>query len=205
MPNWCFTNINISSENKKGLDELFSLLEDWTSEERNNENGFGHNWLGNIVLNSKIGTVDTGKKTDCRCRGEIVYMDNLGGEIVIQTETAWAPIMDIWKRVVDKYLPGAEITYSAEESGCEIYYTNDPCLQGLYYVDVYTDNDSYTETEFTQDAVIDVLRENGISEKEIENFANSDKEDFWFEIDGDDGYGISVHAWAFMQIEELVA
>lgn len=134
MPNWCSTNIEIIHDNPNVIETLYKKIEQWTG---NNcvENSFGTSWLGNVVVGAGLCTADEVAHTNIRCRGSICYMDLYHDRIMIQTETAWAPMLRMWQLVVDKYAPEAEIIYTAEEPGCELYTTNDPTLVGKYIID----------------------------------------------------------------------
>lgn len=158
MPNWCLTNISINCDNDKALKELYGKIEQWTSKNYM-DNGFGCNWLGNVVLGAKIGTVDTDIKTDVRCRGDIGYLDCNDNQIVIQTDTAWEPMLKVWLKVIEKYLPEAELIYDAYETGCELYVTNDPCLIGKYNIDPFDCNKLEYVYDASEDVVVEVLQE----------------------------------------------
>lgn len=88
MPNWCFSSINIHHDNQSQLEDFMKLLELWTSSNAM-ENGFGTSWLGNIVLHSGVGTIDTRTDSDLRCRGALNALELCDGYICLQTETAW--------------------------------------------------------------------------------------------------------------------
>lgn len=151
----------------KKLIELNKLIDEWTSSNAM-ENGFGHKWLGNIVLNSKIGTVDTDKSTDLRCRGSLIDNEVVDDILYITTETAWEPMLKMWRKIVDKYIPEAEIIYTTEEPGMCLYATNDPNLEGLYYIDVWDVDGMESEYAAGEEDVVEVLRE----------YLKSDKSDF---------------------------
>lgn len=142
MPNWCNNEIIITHDDKKQLKLLNERIKEWTSKDFV-ENGFGCNWLGNIVGNSGVAdyTNDFVTKTgkSLRCRGSLSYSEFNGDAVVIWTETAWVPMIQMWKLICDKYLPGADITFTAEEPGCGVYVTNDPDLEGCYYLDIWGD------------------------------------------------------------------
>lgn len=126
MPNWCYTNINIKCNSEKEAKALHDKIEKWTSVNYC-ENGFGFNWLGNIVGNSGIDDRKDGNDFSVCCRGSLIYLDitDIGDELIIDMETAWIPMLQMWKRICDKHLPsGYDIKYSAEETGCELYETN---------------------------------------------------------------------------------
>lgn len=140
MPNWCSSRIVIRNENPEVISSLYKNLEAWQTNAR--KNSFGEGWLGNIVLNSGVGTVDSGAGTDLRCRGDIEYMELLGAEITIDTETAWTPMLRMWQRIIDKYAPDSELEYTAVECGSDIYCTNDPELVGKYHMDAWDEAES---------------------------------------------------------------
>lgn len=132
MPNWCNTDITIKHEDKALVKALYDKIEDWTSRDYK-ENDFGNGWLGNVVLGSGIDA------DDLRYRGMITSCELADDSIILWTETAWGPMVKMWQRIVDRYLPGAEITFSAEEPGNGIYETNDSCYDGLYVIDIWGD------------------------------------------------------------------
>ena len=136
MPNWCYTDIHINYDDEQKLKAFSEQIERWMETPALPDVTWS-NWLGNIILNAGIGTVDTGKSTDLRCRGSVTYLEFMGDYISIDTETAWVPMMLMWQKLVDKYLPDAEITYFAEEPGCQLYWTNDPIYVGDYRVDFW--------------------------------------------------------------------
>ena len=136
MPNWCITNITINYEDNEKLKAFHNLIEEWTSHDYK-ENGFGHDWLGNIVGNSGIGTINEGKDTDLRCRGVLNYIELSDNQLLIQTETAWVPMLQMWVKLLEKYLPEAELIYNSEELGCEILATNDLSYIDKYYIDTW--------------------------------------------------------------------
>lgn len=133
MPNWCQTRIRITCRSTPEAEDLLSKIEDWTSSSKAT-NGFGSSWLGNIVIGAGIGTIPENKKTDVECRGWLEDAFTQGNTLEVWTETAWTPKVRMWKLVADKYAPGAVIIYDAIEDGCNVHWTNDPQLEGLYYV-----------------------------------------------------------------------
>ena len=195
MPNWCMTRITINHEDESKLKELESRITEWTSHNYK-ESDFGLAWLGNIVGNSEIGTIDEKAETDLRCRGWLNWMEYNDNQLLIDTETAWVPMLKMWSKLLEKYLPDAELIYSAEECGCELYSTNDPCMKDCYIVDNYDDIDGVeSDWEATQEYVVDILQnllkteENDI-EKLLKMFYESEFYD-----------GMSIHKWEFAEID----
>ena len=194
MANWCFTKITINHEDESKLKELERLINEWTSKNYK-ENGFGLNWLGNIVGNSSIGTVDENPETDLRCRGSLQYMECIDNQLIIDTETAWSPMLKMWQKLLDKYLPDAELIYTAEECGAGLYSTNDPCMQGCYYVDNWNIKDVDSDMEASETYVVEILQklletDESDVEKLIGMFEDSEHSD-----------NMSIHKWDFDEID----
>lgn len=193
MPNWCYTNITIYHESETEVEKLEKLIDEWTSKDHM-ENGFGLKWLGNIVLGSGVGTVDTGKQTDLRCRGSIVDYCRNGNELTINTETAWTANLQMWVKVIEKYLPDAELTYNTEELGCDISHTNDPDLVGRYILDYYGDGDFESDWEASEDTARKVLQE-------LLNTTETDLEKL-IQMTYEDDLDISVHKWEYADVTD---
>ncbi|MBQ1171963.1 MAG: hypothetical protein IIX48_05115 [Lachnospiraceae bacterium] len=134
MANWCTNTIKIYSEHKDKLAELEKSLNEWTSKNYM-DNGFGEKWLGNIVLGSGLGTIDEDEEdidTDLECRGALVDIDLTNECLWISTATAWKPMLQMWVRLLEKYLPDGKIIYYAEEPGWNVYCSNDPDMKDVY-------------------------------------------------------------------------
>ena len=196
MANWCSTRLTISHENEKELEKLSKLITKWTSKDYE-KNGFGHDWLGNIVLGAKIGTVDEHKDTDLRCRGSIgdIYCD--GNQLFINTETAWVPILQMWKKLLDKYLPDAELLYEANECGCGLYCTNDPCMKGRYIIDTWGNIEGIEKDyDASEETVREVLQKVlNTTETDIDALLTMFEKSPVSE-------DMSVHKWEFSDIDE---
>lgn len=156
MPNWCFTNLTINHHKKKELKKFYENLQKWTSTNYK-ENDYGLKWLGNIVGNSGIGTINTRKDIALNCDGAIVTMD-FSDEIILSLETPWRPHLMMWKKLVDRDLPGAEIIFIAQEQGHRLFVTNECAYIGKYCVISWNDaveaNDIAKEVE-----VIEMLQD----------------------------------------------
>jgi len=143
MPNWCSTQYTIHGK-PKDIDKIVDALK----EARENaliENGFGNTWLGHVLEYLGMEEKDICKGS-VRCRGSITYMDRMcDDELVIDTETAWAPMPEPIVRLCEKVAPDVEIVYQAIEPGCLIYITNDPCVTDTYLVDIWDHADDLPE------------------------------------------------------------
>ena len=196
MPNWCYTTITINHEDENKLKELENKINELTSYNYT-DNGFGLKWLGNIVGNSGIGTINENPETDLRCRGSITYIENFGEQIVIDTETAWTPMLRMWVKLLEKYLPDAELIYSAQECGCEIYSTNDPCMVGRYMIDIwdYDEIGMEPECDATESFVVELLQnmlktENNNIDELLKMFEESDFTEH-----------MNIHKWDYDEVD----
>lgn len=198
MANWCYTNIQIYTENKEAMEKFYQKLQDWTSVNFM-DNGFGLKWLGNIVGNSGIAEIDETGKSSISCRGSIIDMFLLYShkELQICTETAWAPMLKMWLRLMEEYLPAdAKIIYSADEPGCEICATNDNDLEGRYIIDSWDELEGYEASAVSKKELMKILQEI-LSSKETDIFHlltmldESDYSDY-----------ISVRQWRYVSPEE---
>lgn len=137
MANWCYTYITITHEDQAALTKLHEHILDWTSHKAMESDLNDPKWLGNVVLNAGVGSVNLEDNDYLNCRGEICETRLEDGKLVIQQDTAWEPMVKLWLRVLEKYLPGATLTYRAEEHGRMLYWTNDQTLIGKYPTDCY--------------------------------------------------------------------
>lgn len=196
MPNWCSTTITINCQNEQKLKRFEEKLNEWM---KGTENGFGDAWLGNIVINSKIGTVNENSETDLRCRGSVVYMERFENQLVIDTETAWSPMLQMWQKLLEKYLPDAELIYSAEECGCGLYCTNDIELAGRYRIEIWGNiNISYDNCwDASEKEVIGFLQKLlKTSETNLDVLMSELKKSKFV----DDIY---IHQWEYTSVDEL--
>jgi hypothetical protein len=210
MPNWCYTNINICHNDKEKLNAFFDKVEEW-SDKQYKTNDFDNGtlgWLGNIVGNSGLAewkVKENGREDfvpSISCRGSLQTFELHDNSINIDTETAWGPMLEMWRLLCDKYLQGADIYYTAEESGNGLYQTNDPDVAGTYYIDIweppeeFEDEESIYEAE--EDDVIDFLqRVLKTEEKNIDALLIMAEsiDDPWF----------SIHKWELVDIDEVIS
>lgn len=167
MPNWSFTHMTISVNevNADKLKELYrKITEEWTTKNYV-ESDFGNMWLGNIVGFSGIDNRDKGDFT-VRCRGYLTDISLGINCMSVSTETAWAPMFDMWHRLMKKYVcDDYTITYDSTDDCSNYHITNDPELINHYDVDCYgesiEDKVGYDPSDMsaTEDAVIDMLQD----------------------------------------------
>ena len=130
MANWCTSSITICG-NSNEIKILWNHLNKAISIERA-PSDFGPSWLGNLVvyLGSSWEDVD--------CRGTITYLEmKENNKIIIKTETAWAPLLEPFRMLIEKYAPKASMSYVGIEPNMGLYLTNDSNLAGKYIIDDY--------------------------------------------------------------------
>lgn len=152
MPNWCFTQYVFSGPQKE-LERLERNITKWM-EKNAVPNGFGKDWLGNIVAGAGFDY----EKVPCRGMISNLYMisdrDSRTSRLYIDTETAWCPTNEMWDLVIQKYAPHTSYLYYAEEPGCGIYETNDIFRAKFdfdYIVDSYYDSTTNEEMNRLKD------------------------------------------------------
>ena len=150
MPNWCNTHITFYSKNEVIVNDLQSKLMQYSSVPYNGCNDAI--WLGNILLNAGIGTLEEIKaeKYGC-CRG---WVDDIGDveqsndyySFYITVQDAWASHTEPFFHLLGKlYRHEIKMAFAAEEPGCEVYIKYDP--DNLYYADCEYVVDSYFPAE----------------------------------------------------------
>lgn len=193
MPNWCYSSIKICHNDKEALKEFVKKLKKWTSKSVC-KTDFGNYWLGNVVANSGIARWEKRGETYefvpfINCRGKIETFELRENVLTIITETAWSPMLQMWKMIVEKYLPDADIWFTAEEPSNGIYETNDPDIVGCYNIDIFEPPEEFENEEpvyiAEEDDVIDFLqRVLKTEESDIDKLLSlaNDLEDCWFAI-----------------------
>lgn len=210
MPNWCYTNINICHNDKNKLKDFFDKVEEWRKKpyKTNDFDTYSLGWLGNIVGNSGLAewkVKENGREDfvpSISCRGSLQTFELHENSINIDTETAWGPMLEMWRLLCDKYLPGADIYYTAEESGNGLYQTNDPNVDGTYYIDIweppeeFEDEESMYEAE-ESDAIEFLQRVLHTEETDINKLIDmaDSIDDPWF----------SIHKWELMDIDAVIS
>ena len=195
MPNWCNTRIQIRHEDPQKTRELYESIKKWMTYDYH-KNGFGLTWLGNIVGNSGVDRIrEKGDFEKVRCRGWVSYIEYVEDieSILIDTETAWRPMLQMWQLVCDRYLPGAEIVYEAQECGCCLYQTNDPALKDCYVLDAM-DSDLESDWEVSEEVLRRTIQEECHTEE-------TDMEKL-LEILNNSSVGAAAYKWDWIPIED---
>ena len=197
MPNWCYTEISIYHNDKEKLEAFYKKIDEWRQKpyKKNDFDLYTLGWLGNIVGNSGLAewkVRENGREDfvpNINCRGSLQTFELQDGQIYITTETAWGPMLEMWRLLCEKYLPDAEIYFTAEESGNGLYETNDPDVLGTYYIDLWEPPEEFidetSEYEADEDYVVGFLqRVLKTDESDIDKLLKmaDDIEDQWFSI-----------------------
>lgn len=167
MPNWCFTNIAINTDNEETAKAIYDKLEnEWLkAPEGEPVSGFGNEWLGCLAVNSGvIDSYDGINESPIACRGEVEDVTLDGESVYMITSTAWGPMIEPIYRAIEKNfgLDGIEIVYSAEEPGNQLFITNDENVADTYYVEI--DGESGEQ----------VLGAFGVVDGECDNYSEGD-------------------------------
>lgn len=141
MSNTCFTTYKVVSENKKDVTKLFKTIKRLDGRKTPLvKNGWYDPklWLGCLV--KALG----GDPNKVYCRGTITFYEMEDDILTLNTETAWAEMAET-RHFIESCFPGMKIYYIEEESGCEIFNTNDS--EGIYFKDRYY-LDGFEESEY---------------------------------------------------------
>ena len=141
MSNTCFTTYKVVSEDKKDVTKLFKTIKRLDGRKTPLvKNGWYDPklWLGCLV--KALG----GDPNKVYCRGTITFYEMEDDILTLNTETAWAEMAET-RHFIESCFPGMKIYYIEEESGCEIFNTNDS--EGIYFKDRYY-LDGFEESEY---------------------------------------------------------
>lgn len=144
MSNTCFTTYKVVSEKKKDVTKLFKTIKRLDGRKTPLvKNGWYDPklWLGCLV--KALG----GDPNKVYCRGTITFYEIEDDVLTLNTETAWSEMSET-RHFIESCFPDMKIYYIEEESGCEIFNTNDS--EGIYFKDRYYldgfDDSEYFET-----------------------------------------------------------
>lgn len=154
MPNWCYSNIVFYSTNRLRVEKMYNDFNKIINGESSEPNDFGHGWMGDFA-SKYFPEIELNK---INCRGSVINISELDyadddnpetGEeenyrfFTIQTETAWAPKMGLWREIIKKKYPDVKIAYDSEEPGMGYYYKYDTTPNRIFtygsthYIDGY--------------------------------------------------------------------
>jgi len=166
MPNWCYTNYCFT-----GAPEV--LLEFQTLIENSSDDH-----LGSVLKAFKI------DETKISCRGEIVCNNIQKKGLFIETITAWAPAMEMWDIIINKYFtkegePEISYVYMAEEPGMGYYINTDTSGEIFPYIyKLYAGNSARMYSECQKKYLVEdlnlLLAEKELSILNIDKTINSE-------------------------------
>lgn len=130
MANWCYTDFTFTGKEEEVRD-FCNKIKSFISKERV-QNGFGNDWLGNIV----DGFGFNWNKIDCRGRALSVtevekYLSE--AKFSVNVMTTWRPMIKMWDKIIEKYYPSVKYVFIAEEPGNEVFINTDE--EGTFYKD----------------------------------------------------------------------
>ena len=149
MPNWCYTVVNISSPDKEKL----KVLSDEFDKALDKDDS-----LYSLLLHLDLGESEIKKINH---RGSITYYETFDDYILMDVESAWSPTLEPIRLFCEKYDPSAEILYTAEEPGCEVFLSNNDEDVGQWRI-IYGGDDPYFEDcqePFSNDELKDLLED----------------------------------------------
>lgn len=127
MPNWCTTTYAFTGE-PDALKRFRIGLQNYTSKNYH-ENGFGKNWLGNVLAGYNL-YPDEGQDS-FMYRGSIAEIDWCNGVLYVTTDTAWNPMTKMWDAILDEHFQDEygdnliDYVFISEEPGMGLYINTD--------------------------------------------------------------------------------
>ena len=195
MPNWCNTSVGFytTKDKKEELTRFHDEIEKLETTPSAIENDFGNWWLGNVWYHFM--------KTDPSfirgARGLIYYISDVSDfddthiSFEINTETAWVFEDSFWETILNKCFPNIEMSFIAEECGCQYYEKRDNIglFPDEYIIDACINGDCLTEYVSCVEDIPAILKDHGYNK----DFDLSLIKDGEFEANPDDykEYGLS--------------
>lgn len=206
MPNWCSTTITIHDKPEE-IKRIYTELEKAFSVNylKDDPASFGTRyWLGNLLCYQGM-TIDEVSNSPICCRGTVEYLDmSDDDEIVMDTETAWNPMLEPIMSFLSYIKSSPEIIYTAEEPGNELYLTNDPAVANTYYFECDFDDvrawkykDCY-EYGLSEDSLREILCDMLSYDYEIDIDIDGIIEEAEYEFEY-----ICIHKYEYADIDEL--
>lgn len=165
MPNWCYTSYVVTGDEKEVCDLYEKMRSLEQREESLVENGFGKNWLGNLV------TLLGADWHKVFCRGSWYDLEKDGEKTLrFWVESAWSDPDQVIDLLKEKY-PSLEFIFRAEEPGMNYYVTND--ATGDYFERYALDADG-EQTYYWEGELNELLRDvENIVGKKVETLAEA--------------------------------
>ena len=185
MPNWCMTAYTIEG-NKRTLNRIKNAIERCLSGEFPKEENSAYNWEGNVL--NALGIKFKKRNGEHKyCVRGFLYEKPILDDCVLKlnAEEAWS--RTDFAELLKRKFPSITVYWVAEESGCDIFQTND--TEGKYYdekywVDACVNGNYMSEYFQTEESAYDwICRISGCkNESDVEAFndrcAEEDSDDY---------------------------
>ena len=192
MTNWASTSYCIEGS-KENLKKIFKAIDGFMTEKRKpKDEKENKGWEGNVL--EELGASEEQMKT-YYLRGFIQTYELDNNVLKISAEEAWG-VTD-FRKVLEILMPELIIYYCVEETGCEIYQTNDIngkhfkynflvdcCVKGEYQYE------EFETKEQTMKFVANLLEKEEVTEEEVEDWND--------EHQNDDDY-INIHEFEYAE------
>jgi len=208
MPNWCYTDYYVTSENEEGMKKVEELFKEATSKEKY-PTDFGDIWLGNILIEAGIVDRDGIDSEDCpECRGTLDYFEPYKADgkfgLRFATTTAWLPMFRMFKMVLDKLVgeDNWEVEYRSYDEFKNFITTNIPDEIGTYIYDIAKDGVSCDDCEFlTEEKLREYLKEDFPEVEPDEDISKYIEKIYAYAEEHEDYcYWVSIHQWEYEEL-----
>ena len=199
MPNWCNNSIRLVCKDISCAEKVYDTLCRWEdNKEYNDDSDFGSGWLGKFLIQAGLATRDSINSCGIKCRGIIYDLNRVSNTVFIGTETAWGPMINMWKLISDKCFPEmvTAVTYVSEEPACGIYLTNDPdCRDHYLFSWEDSEQDICSESELI-DYMTYHLQEKGVCPESTDLYSLQQEMEYF-------GTDISINRYEFADLLEV--
>lgn len=137
MPNWCSTTYHFEGD-EKDIKVLKKSIRDYQAyfKDHINDKNIIYCNVAMFIDYCKDKNLFNKSEKDYKCRGGIAYMDYSESNILeLVIDDAWYPHPDFWFDLIEYNHWNIEISYIAEEPGCEVYQKHGTRYEEKYYLD----------------------------------------------------------------------
>ena len=187
MPNWCWSQVHICTDEEK-LNKLYEEMKKALSSNKLGAD-FGNEWLGNLLVYTGMDSEEV-IHGHIGCRGSITdYGIDDNGELIMNLETAWNPQFGAIKKFIEFVLgedAEYDFYYTAEESGCGLFCSNEDDMIDTYQIDTFDADEaldhlvafySYTTEDDLHRGLVEYLGHDGEFEDLLEEASKKAEEE----------------------------
>ena len=204
MANICTTNIIIINKDREVLK---GLVNHFTKAQMSGiKTDYGDAWLGHLY--AYLGMAK--EQIDMMpCRGTVygfeIYSVGNAFHLSMQTSTAWGPMLDPIVAMAEKFAPGSEVEYAAEEPQMNLFITNRSELADTVHVSIFEDLPENLDWLYEVNEY-GCSKEDFLHEvKESMEWGSVRKKDLDDKVHEELGHLFSFNVWVYVPLKEIMS